>query len=269
MASGRMRFYSEAQAGFADFSFVIPNDIPELAKADNPHYQRPMKTLYLLHGYSGNDCDWHYNGIAEDVAGKYNLAVIMLSCGNNFYLDREASGRQYAVYAGEEIVAYTRRLFGLSERREDTLIGGLSMGGFGALHTALRYPETFGGVVALSSALIIHEIAHMAPGSGNGIANYAFYQEVFGDLEHVEASDNNPETLYDRLRAGKGPIPPIYMAIGTEDFLYQNNQELRRFLNERNADFLYEEGPGMHNWEFWNPYLLRGLGWVLKRLGEN
>ncbi|WP_130837719.1 alpha/beta hydrolase [Lachnoclostridium sp. Marseille-P6806] len=268
MATGRIRFYAQTQGGQTEISYVIPNDIPAMVTEGNRSFDRPMKALYLLHGYSGNDADWEYNGIAEELALRYNLAVFMLTAGNNFYLDREATGRQYSSFAGKEAVEYTRRLFGLSGRREDTLIGGLSMGGFGALHTALAFPETFGGAVALSSALIIHAIAGMKPGTADAVANYAYYREVFGDLGAVGTSDANPEVLYRRCAAENRPIPPIYMAVGTEDFLYENNQEFRRFLEEAGADFCYEEGPGIHDWKFWNQYILNGVEWILKRTEE-
>ena len=66
------------------------------------------------------------------------------------------------------------------------------------------------------------------------------------------------------LRAAGKDIPSIYLAIGTEDSLYGANQEFRRFLEAQGADFCYEEGPGGHNWTFWNRYIDRGLGWVLR-----
>ena len=53
------------------------------------------------------------------------------------------------------------------------------------------------------------------------------------------------------------------MAIGTEDYLYGSNQQFRKFLTEQNADFKYEDGPGKHDWFFWNEYLDRGLAWAL------
>ncbi len=266
MATGRLRFYSISQMGQVNISYVIPNDIPPMMVEGNEHFKRPMKTLYLLHGFSGNESDWEYNGVAEDIAGKYNLAVIMITGGNNFYLDRKATGCQYGTFAGEEVVNYTRKLFGLSEKREDTLIGGLSMGGFGAIHTALAYPETFGGVVALSSALIIHDIAGLKEGFQDMMANYDYYREVFGDLDKVKESDNNPEVLYTKLKDKGAKIPPIYMAVGTEDFLYENNQIMRRFFEENKADFTYEEGPGIHDWNFWNEYIFKGLDWVLGKI---
>ena len=142
------------------------------------------------------------------------------------------------------------------------------MGGFGALHTALAYPETFGGVVALSSALVIHEIAGLKPDAPSEglLANYEYYREVFGDLDTLEESDANPEVLYMRLKEAGAEIPPIYMAIGTEDFLYEHNQILRRFLEKNEANFRYEEGPGIHDWKFWNVYITKGIEWVLENV---
>lgn len=268
MATGRVRFYAQTQSGQTEITYVIPNDVPPLMTEGNPCFARPMKALYLLHGFSGNDSDWEYNGIAEDLALRYNTAVFMLSGGNNFYLDRKATGCQYASYAGKEAVEFTRRMFGLSAKREDTLIGGLSMGGFGAIHTALAFPETFGGAIALSSALIIHAVAGMKPEASDLMANYEYYHEVFGSLDTVESSDANPEVLYLRAREEGRSIPPIYMAVGTEDFLYENNQEFRRFLENEKADFCYEEGPGIHDWKFWNHYILNGMDWILRRMGE-
>ena len=58
-------------------------------------------------------------------------------------------------------------------------------------------------------------------------------------------------------------VAAIYLAIGTEDPLYDSNQRFRNFLKEQNADFRYEEGPGGHFWSFWNEYLPRGLSWLL------
>ena len=266
MATGRMRFYSLSQMAQTNISYVLPNDFPDFIKQGNAHYDRPMKALYLLHGVSGNDADWEYNGIAEDLSLNYNLAVFMITAGNNFYLDRASTGCQYGTFAGKEVVEYTRKTFGLSEKREDTLIGGLSMGGFGAVHTALAYPDTFGGVVALSSALIIYDIQGMKPGTANPIANYEYYHEVFGDLDQVAESEANPEVLYRKCREEGRQIPLIYMAVGTEDFLYQNNQQFRTFLEDQKADFLYKEGPGTHDWKFWNHYVVNGVEWVLNRL---
>ena len=53
------------------------------------------------------------------------------------------------------------------------------------------------------------------------------------------------------------------MAIGTEDSLYDCNQRFRAFLEKEKADFRYEDGPGRHDWFFWNEYIEKGLSWIL------
>ena len=79
MATGKMRYYSLAQAGQTNFRYVLPCDVPPEMVQGNRHFNRPAKNLYLLHGFSGNEDDWEYNGVAEDIAVEYNLNVFMVS----------------------------------------------------------------------------------------------------------------------------------------------------------------------------------------------
>ena len=145
-----MEFHAQTIMQHASFSFVLPNDV-EMAEVREPrHYERPTKTLILLHGLTGTDTDWLYGGVAQDMAIQYNLAVFMPAAGNHFYLDHGYPGGDWGRFTGEEFPDYIRKVFGCCDRREDTLIGGLSMGGYGALHTALAYPERFSGCIALS-----------------------------------------------------------------------------------------------------------------------
>ena len=167
-------------------------------------------------------------------------------------------------YIGRELVDYSRRFFSLSDKREDTFIGGLSMGGFGALHTALAFPETFGAAFSLSGALIVHNVKTMKPGFADMAANYDYYRLTFGEPEKLVESENNPEALLLGLLEGGKPLPRIYQAVGTEDFLYGENQILRGFLTEHGVPFTYEEGPGVHNFDFWDPYCRRAMDWLVK-----
>lgn len=263
MATGLIEFRSAALARPAKFRFVCPNDVPPFMVGANPHYQRPMKTLYLLHGFNAGCMDWMEGSDVGALARQYNLMIFFPEGDNSFYLDRPGTGRKYATFIGKELVDYTRKMFTLSEQKEDTFIGGYSMGGFGALHTALTYPDTFGKVFALSSALIIHNVANMQPGTADAMADYDYYFYTFGDPKQVLESSANPEYLIKRLLNQGKALPEIYMAIGTEDFLYTENQVFRNFLTENHVRFTYEEGPGTHDFGFWSPYCAKGIAWLL------
>jgi len=161
------------------------------------------------------------------------------------------------------LVDYVRKTFNLATDRDDTFIGGLSMGGFGAIRTGLYYNETFSKVVGLSSALIIHNVKNKKEGFKDAIADYDYYTLVFGNLEQLENSVNNPEYLIKKLKEENKPIPKIYMACGTEDFLIEENRAFFRFLKDENIDVEYIESPGVHNWDFWNAYLEPSIKWLL------
>ena len=183
---------------------------------------------------------------------------------NGFYLNGQSTGHAYQTLVGEELVDYVRRTFRLAERPEDTFIAGLSMGGFGALHTGLAYPDTFGKIAALSSALIVHEVAGMKPGQGNEVANYEYYRECFGDPATLLDRDENPETLVRKLKAAGKKIPDLFMACGTEDFLIENNRAMHRFLEEQQVEHVYLEGPGIHDMVFWSAYIAKALEWMFE-----
>lgn len=263
MAVLKCEFFSTALQRIVPFRAVLSNDIPDMMKMGNPHYDREAKTMYLLHGFSGCDSDWLYQAPLMDLAARYHINFILPAGENRFYLNGSESDRKHADYIGQELPEYVSKLFGLSDRAEDTFIGGVSMGGFGALHTGLMFPEKFSKIMALSSALIIYDIKGMAEGTENEVANYEYYRTVFGDLEEVDLGENNPEVLARRLKEADQGIPDIYMAVGTEDFLYENNQIFRRFLEQQQILFRYEEGAGMHDFAFWNQHLEPAIQWFL------
>ena len=254
MAKFQINFYSHSLCRNVSFNMFIPNDPRE-----DGQDERVMKTVFYLHGYTGCAEDfWSFTDLAE----KYHFAMVMPNGENSFYLDVKATGAKYCTYVGEELIAYIRKTFGLAMKKEDTFICGLSMGGFGALHTGLAYPETFGKIVALSSALIMHEVAGIKEGESNPVANYEYYSRSFGDLSMLLESDNNPETLVKKLVEKKGCIPGIYMACGTEDFLLDRNRSFHAFLNENNVEHCYIESKGIHDMVFWNEYFRKSAEWL-------
>lgn len=263
MAYLSLEFYAESLGRKTEVKVLLPNDTPPFITEGNPHYKRPMKSLYLLHGFSGINTDWLLNARVYDMAHKYNLAIILPSGENSFYLDRPGTGRKSGTFIGCELPDYMSKTLALSNRPEDKFIGGLSMGGFGALQVGLSHPERFSKIAAFSSALIVHEVAGMRDGKGNEVADYDYYLLTFGEPEKLLESKNNPEFLIRRLKAEGKQIPDLFITIGTEDFLYENNQEFVRFLEKEDVPFTYSEGPGAHDFDFWNAHLEEAIHWFL------
>ena len=57
-------------------------------------------------------------------------------------------------------------------------------------------------------------------------------------------------------------MPQIYMCCGTEDDLLEKNCKYAEFLKEKGFPVTYEEGPGGHEWDFWDAYIKRILEWL-------
>lgn len=248
MSNLTMRFYSNCLRRNASFKMFLPYDErPDIPEEMKKYKSRKTKVLFLLHGYTGDGDIW----VPEYLADKYNFAIIAPDGENAFWLDGISTGHQFCKFLGEELPSFIRKAFNLALAPEDTYIMGFSMGGFGALHTALKYPDVFGKAAALSSALIVHEVAGMKEGSDNGVANYEYYRECFGEPSKLLESDNNPETLVKKLKAEGKNFPEIIMACGTEDFLIARNREFHDFLVEENVPHTYDEDKGIHDMVFW------------------
>lgn len=264
MALIKINYLSQALCKITTVQVYIPNDLNPDERRKNPCYDRPMKVLYLLHGYSGNDTDWIQGTFVCSLAAKYNFAVVCPSGDNSFYFDQDMTGRKYSSFVGEELPSYMRKTFGFSRRREDTWIGGLSMGGLGAVCAALKYPQTFSKAIGLSSAFVINEILTNGKRVTSTETNQAFQDHIYGSLGALKDSEKNPEALLLGLLDSGNPLPGLYLACGTEDYLLENNREFRDFLIKQGVPFSYTESPGEHNWEFWNQALTPAVKWMIE-----
>ena len=179
MAFAEMNFFSTSLKRTVNFNVVIPTDkvLQDGTMAGADH---KFPTLYLFHGVFGDYTDWVHGTRLQRLAQDRGICVVMPSGDNKFYCDSEISGDLYGRYIAEELPAFTRRTLPVSEKREETFIGGLSMGGFGALVNGLRHPETFSRIAALSAALIKEQILGSYDEPGHDIFTKRQYCTMFG-----------------------------------------------------------------------------------------
>lgn len=262
MAIFQVTFLSECLGRTVPLTVILPTDKMPAPGTVRAERTEPYKTLYLLHGVLGSCGDWLYGTRIQRWAEERNLAVVMPSGDNSMYLDNPVD--RYGEYVGSELVKFTRRSFPLSRRREDTFIGGLSMGGFGALRAGLKYNDTFGAIVALSSALIMDESLLIPvddpvfPGEGAPYRHWVYGE----DLEQALHSDKNPVHLVKTMAAAGERFPAIYMACGDDDFLLEKNVAFHELLDRCGVGHVFERGPGAHEWDFWDRHIKRALDWL-------
>lgn len=237
-------FFSDKLSRKVSYSAIIP---------EKSRKEKSLRTLYLLHGYSGDRKDWFYAGNIEQLAEEYIIAVIIPSGENSYYVDHP-SGAEYGKFIGEELVEETRSLFPLSTDQKDTWIAGLSMGGYGALRNGLYYNKTFGKIAALSSRILRKDFKNDQHTYPDRIMKVLIGSNDVNDMP--DAMD-----LY-QLVAENKIQPALYMACGTSDFLYQDNLEFHHYLKDQKVEHQYIENEGDHNWGFWNQQIIPALEWL-------
>ncbi len=262
MAVFQVNFMAETLGRTVPLYVILPTDKTYFPGMPRREEGKPYKTLYLLHGVVGSYVDWLYGTRIQRWAEERDLAVVMPSGDNSMYLDHAVD--RYGEFVGKELVEFTRKSFPLSHKREDTYIGGLSMGGFGAMRNGLKYHDTFGAIISLSGAFVMDEsilVEIKEPRFPS--ETQAFRHQVYGeDLEKALVSDRNPKYLVEQLAKEKIQFPDIYMACGEDDFLMKNNEGFVKVLTDHRVPHVFEKGPGSHEWDFWDTYIKRALEWL-------
>ena len=254
MALIQVNYLSQALFRTVPVQVILPCDrITPGSRSYSMQEDTKFPTLYLLHGLLGNYTDWVSGTRIQRWAEQRGLAVVMPSGDNAFYMDGPLPYSRYGEFISRELVEMTRLMFPLSRCREDTFIAGLSMGGFGALRNGIKYADTFGYAIGLSSALHLFE---ENPRTLNG------ENTIFGDMREARVSDKNPKVaLANAISSGK-ELPKIYMACGLEDSLIESNRDFYQYLTENGADVTYVEEPGAHEWDFWDRQIKCVLDWL-------
>ena len=264
MAYLNCHIYSHALFSNISFNLCLPtptsgDPIRYETLARDYGYDRGLPVLYLLHGMYGDAYSWERFSCVDRFAQDRRIAVVMCSAGNDFY-QNVPGGLQWETFFTRELPAYLCGLFPISPRREDTFIAGLSMGGYGAFHLALTRPDLFSKAASLSGALdLVSLVRNAAPTPQPSPFQWA---TLLADPEKLEGSDSDLFAQFEKCQAA-GCAPELFQACGTEDFLYQMNIQARDRLLGLGAKLTWKEGPGGHEWNFWNTWIQQVLDWLL------
>lgn len=248
-----MNFKSNELQRQTQVNILIPNS--------NGKDDAPYKTLWLLHGLSGNQTIWMRNTSIERYAAKHRLAVVMPNVDRSWYTDT-AYDANYFSYVTKELSELCFKNFTqMSQRREDNIVAGLSMGGYGAMKMALSYPLQYGSCISLSGSLDITRKGRPY--------NINEWRSIFGfDLEsplELEGSEHDLFALAAKNKAEGKAFPKIYMWCGTEDGLIHVNHLFDQTLTDLGVAHKFETSEGDHSWKWWDLHIQNALEWILNQ----
>ncbi len=230
----------------------------------------PFATFYLLHGRSDDHTIWLRRTRLESYVSKLPLIVVMPDGHRGFYTDN-AEGPAWAKHIGEELPAMIERTFHARPERGARAIGGLSMGGYGALRVGLAYADRFCSIHSHSGATGWARLRdgvglrQEAKRLGWGTDVLAEMQRVFGKGS-LRGSTHDPlEYALKAKRARR--LPRMLIDCGTEDFLIEGNREFARALTDAKIPHIYREFPGAHDWDYWDLHIREALAFHAENLG--
>lgn len=202
---------------------------------------RRYPTIYLLHGAGGHRDEWIYYGAVtvadrEMSSGAMAPMIIVMPQGDQGFWVNNVGGPRWGDYVTQDLIAQVDSTFRTLREPAARAIGGLSMGGYGALSLAFTHPETF-GVVAANTPSLHTESADVAfLGSGG----------EYAQRDPVSLAGAQPGL--DRLR--------IWIDVGEHDNWLIRAQQLHAILDSRGLNHTWQVFPGAHDWEYWSTHVV-------------
>lgn len=202
--------------------------------------------LYLLHGLYGDYLNWDTRTGLENYARNLPFLIVMPDAGDSWYTNSATvPADKFEDYIAKDLIGEIDAKYHTIRDRHKRSIAGLSMGGYGAVKLALKYPQLFVFAGSLSGAL---NAAQRLDAERPEFR--AKLLEVFGPSASRVRTENDVFHLSQLPRST--PYPYFYLACGTSDFFLLVNRAFVQQLSASHIPYEYHETSGGHTWEYWD-----------------
>ncbi|MCD6201986.1 MAG: esterase family protein [Bacteroidales bacterium] len=234
---------------------------------------RKYPVVYLLHGYTDDDTGWLQFGEADRIAGDAiikgeipPMILVMPDGGVTWYVNDYKGKKPWADMFIKEFIPYVDKTYRTRPEKQFRGIAGLSMGGYGALHTAMRNPDMFAASVAFSSGTYTDEqLIKMDSKSYKHVFGFLFGEGLEGKDRITDAWKSfSPLHLLETQPFDKLKTVRWYLDIGDDDFLYKGNSALHVKMRDMGLTHEYRVRDGKHAWVYWRTGLKNGLQFIGK-----
>lgn len=218
--------------------------------------------LYLLHGNGGNLYQWVNQGRIQQTADALIASgdipptvIVMPDAGTSWFVDRKEKMETAVI---TELIPDVEKSFRVLRSREGRLVGGLSMGAYGAMRFALKYPEMFAAAALLSPAIYDPEPPESSSARSVGVFGAPVYDAS------VWKSLNYP-ALWEGYLAKKSPVP-MYINSGDDDDFFTEMDAVRFYellrKNKQPAELRIVNGA--HVWPVWESTIGDALKYIYR-----
>lgn len=220
-----------------------------------------------MHGAYGNSNNLRfvadiYPKFDDLIKSKQTKSFICVSMDglNSYYVDRKLKMESAIV---TELMPSINQKYKTSTAKEDTFIGGFSMGGYGSARLSLKYPEKFGGAFLLSPVTVEHP--ENDPDS-TVVHKWGLFKDENGNFDEQSWISNHPVSYFTSYTGKNMPVK-FYVATGESDKAVPLD-EVNQFVEKLNkiADVKYvTEKDAVHNFDFWTPQIQEAIKYFLSQ----
>ena len=250
-----VKFQSASLGREMTYRIVLP--------ADYETSGRRYPVLYLLHGLTGHYVDWESRTHLDEYVAGLPLIVAMPEGDDSWYTNSASQPQEkWEDYFIKDFIAEIDSKYRTIATRHTRAIAGLSMGGYGALKFALKYPGTFVFAASFSGAqVVVHNPEFWTSRARKEDADQL--RRVFGEGANSILAENDVFELAKKRTPAQ--VPYLVVTCGTEDGLLANNREFVALLQQLKIRYEYHESAGAHTWEYWDEQLSNVLPLLMDR----
>jgi S-formylglutathione hydrolase FrmB len=239
--------------------------------ADYETSERTYPVVYLLHGYTDDNTGWlqfgEINRLADKAIGEGTIPpmiIVMPNADSSWYINSYDGKEKYEDFFIKEFIPAIEKAYHIKGEKKYRGVAGLSMGGYGSLIYALKYPDVFAAAAPLSAA--VWSDSQMVSMSDNS------YEITYGPLygKGLKGNDRLSNAWYAnsilKLVESK-PVSEIrkvryWIDCGDDDFLTVGNSLLHIALTEKKVPHEFRMRDGVHSWTYWRTGIIDALQFI-------
>jgi putative tributyrin esterase len=254
--------------------------MPVVMDAIIPQGHGEYKSLYLLHGAGGGHESWLSKTRIADYVENTDIAVFMPSGNNKFYVNN-VNGKAYSTFITKEIVDKCENWFNISRKSEDRFIAGMSMGGYGAIYSALNNMDRYRAAFSYSGLLNILERYDNPQGldlfvpfgtrqelTDNKLDLFGIISEMSGAKcgnesgKMCKTSSNGVTAYVDKSVDNVDNFCEFVIECGLSDSRINMSRDFVKASQNASLKVIYREEDGKHNFEYWDRCVERTVKFI-------
>jgi enterochelin esterase-like enzyme len=233
--------------------------------------ERKYPVTYLLHGHGDADDGWvqygEINRLADAAIKKGTLPPMIIVTPDgfkSFYMNAADGSLNYEDFFIQELIPHIEKTYKAKTEKRFRGIAGLSMGGYGSLLYALKYPQLFVAAAPLSAAIWTNQDFENMSESMYG----SYFAEVIG--KNLKGKDRLTPTWYansifsiiDKKTTQELSAVKYWIDCGDDDFLTIGNSQLHISLTNKKVAHEFRMKDGIHSWTYWRMGVIDGLSFI-------